>query len=42
MMIIVSIPATLFYYFKMEAARSIVFDRISYPPLILAFYSSVH
>ena len=27
---------------KMEAARSVVFDRISYPPLILAFCSSVH
>ena len=27
---------------KTEAARSIVFDRISYPPLILAFCSSVH
>ena len=26
----------------MEAARSVVFDRISYPPLILAFCSSVH
>ena len=25
-----------------EAARSVVFDRISYPPLILAFCSSVH
>src|SRR3954463_4903338 len=28
--------------YKTEAARSIVFDRISYPPLILAFCSSVH
>ena len=28
--------------FKMEAARSVVFDRISYPPLILAFCSLVH
>ena len=27
---------------KMEVARSVVFDRISYPPLILAFCSSVH
>ena len=27
---------------KMEAARSVVFDKISYPPLILAFCSSVH
>ena len=27
---------------KTEAARSVVFDRISYPPLILAFCSSVH
>ena len=27
---------------KMEAARSVVFDRVSYPPLILAFCSSVH
>ena len=27
---------------KMEAARSVVFDRTSYPPLILAFCSSVH
>ena len=27
---------------KMEMARSVVFDRISYPPLILAFCSSVH
>ena len=27
---------------KMEAARSVVFDRISYPALILAFCSSVH
>ena len=27
---------------KMMAARSVVFDRISYPPLILAFCSSVH
>ena len=26
----------------MEASRSIVFDRTSYPPLILAFCSSVH
>ena len=26
----------------MEAARSVVFDRTSYPPLILAFCSSVH
>ena len=26
----------------MEVARSVVFDRISYPPLILAFCSSVH
>ena len=26
---------------KTEAARSVVFDRISYPPLILAFCSSV-
>ena len=26
----------------MEVARSVVLDRISYPPLILAFYSSVH
>ena len=25
-----------------EAARSVVFDRISYPPFILAFCSSVH
>ena len=28
--------------YKTEAASSIVFDRISYPPLILAFCSSVH
>ena len=28
--------------FKMEAARSVVFDRTSYPPLILAFCCSVH
>ena len=28
--------------FKMEAARSVVFNRTSYPPLILAFCSSVH
>ena len=27
---------------KMEAARSVVFDRTSYPPLIRAFCSSVH
>src|SRR4051812_17564983 len=27
---------------KTEIARSVVFDRISYPPLILAFCSSVH
>ena len=27
---------------KMEAARSVVFDWISYPPLILAFCTSVH
>ena len=27
---------------KMEVARSVVFDRTSYPPLILAFCSSVH
>src|SRR3954464_2005737 len=27
---------------KTEAARSVVFDRIRYPPLILAFCSSVH
>ena len=27
---------------KTEAARSIVFDRISYPPFILAFCSLVH
>ena len=27
---------------KMEMARSVVFDRPSYPPLILAFCSSVH
>src|SRR4051812_24225413 len=27
---------------KTEAARSVVFDRISYPPLILAFCSSIH
>ena len=27
---------------KTEAARSVVFDRTSYPPLILAFCSSVH
>ena len=27
---------------KSEAARSVVFDRTSYPPLILAFCSSVH
>ena len=27
---------------KTEAARSVVFDRNSYPPLILAFCSSVH
>ena len=27
---------------KTVAARSVVFDRISYPPLILAFCSSVH
>src|SRR3954462_1482415 len=27
---------------KLEAARSVVFDRISYPPLILEFCSSVH
>ena len=27
---------------KMEVARSVVFNRISYPPLILAFCSSVH
>ena len=27
---------------KMEMARSVVFDRTSYPPLILAFNSSVH
>ena len=27
---------------KMEVARSVVFDMISYPPLILAFCSSVH
>ena len=27
---------------KMEMARSVVFDRISYPPLILAFCSSAH
>ena len=26
----------------MEVTRSVVFDRISYPPLILAFCSSVH
>ena len=28
--------------YKMEMARSVVFDRISYPPLILAFCISVH
>ena len=27
---------------KTEAARSVAFDRISYPPLILAFCSLVH
>src|SRR3954466_11419315 len=27
---------------KMEATRSVVFDKTSYPPLILAFCSSVH
>src|SRR4051812_17837342 len=27
---------------KTEIARSVVFDRISYPPLILAFCCSVH
>ena len=27
---------------KMEMSRSVVFDRTSYPPLILAFCSSVH
>ena len=27
---------------KTEASRSVVFDRTSYPPLILAFCSSVH
>ena len=27
---------------KMEAAKSVVFDMTSYPPLILAFCSSVH
>src|SRR5919106_2308520 len=27
---------------KTEAARSVVFDRISYPPFILAFCSLVH
>ena len=27
---------------KTEVARSVVFDRISYPPFILAFCSSVH
>ena len=38
----VNLPSTLFYCFKREAARSVVFDRTSYPPLILAFFSSVH
>ena len=27
---------------KMEVARSVVFDKTSYPPFILAFCSSVH
>ena len=39
---LVNLPSTLFYCFKMEAAKSVVFDRTSYPPLILAFCSSVH
>ena len=39
---LVKLPSTLFYCFKMEAARSVVFDRTSYPPFILAFCSSVH
>ena len=39
---LVNLPSTLFYCFKMEAARSVDFDRTSYPPLILAFCSSVH
>ena len=33
------LPSTCY---KTEAARSVVFDRTSYPPLILAFCSSVH
>src|SRR4051812_1280265 len=28
--------------YKTEATRSVVFDKTSYPPLILAFCSSVH
>ena len=39
---LVNLPSTLFYCFKTEAARSVVLDRTSYPPLILAFCSSVH
>ena len=36
------LPSTLFYCCKMEVAKSVVFDWISYPPLILAFCSSAH
>ena len=39
---LVNFPSTLFSCCKMEVTRSVVFDRISYPPLILAFCSSVH
>ena len=34
------LPSILFYCCKMEVARSVVFDWISYPPLILL--SAVH
>jgi hypothetical protein len=38
----VNLPSVLFPYFKMEAARSVVFDRTSFSPLVPAFYSIVH
>ena len=37
-----NLPSTLFFCCKMEVARSVVFDRTSYPPLIPAFCSTVH